>query len=246
MRIAACRLVDRLDDPGLDPRLVQILVDSKSDPYLRRCALAAIADPDLRRLELLAWLDRDGPAALTEDAELFEADLPGDFVRTWRVVGYFDPSAAGETPPAPEASGDLDRRFEGRSGDLGWEERQTHRDGYLDLLGLDTDPVLAEHALAYAEVWLRSPIAGEVPFTLGTDDGCVFFVNGEPVVVDTGSHGATPLQHFGKFAVRVGWNRALLRVENGRGGFGAYLRVLDDKVFTAPRPGPSSESGLGQ
>ena len=100
----------------------------------------------------------------------------------------------------------------------------------------EEDPVLAEAALAYAEVWLHTSENRTVPFTLGTDDGCVLLLGETEVLVDTGTHGADPLQHYGRLPLRRGWNRVLLRVENGRGGFGAYLRLLDDDVVVAPRP----------
>jgi hypothetical protein len=236
VRIAACGLIDRLEDDSLDPALQAVIAEPAADRYLRRRALGALADPALRRAQLLAWLDREGPAEFADDAELVLGDLPGDFVRTWRVAGYFDIPAEGEPPPAPEGDGDLDRRFEVRGGEVGWEVRSAREDGTLDLLGLHADPLLAERALAYAEVWMRTDAAREVPFTLGTDDGSILWVGGARVLADTGSHGVNPLRHYGRIPLAAGWNRVLLRVENGRGGFGASLRILDPAVEVAPRP----------
>ena len=239
VRIAACRLADRLDSPSLDAALVPILDRAEADPYERLSSLIALTDGTLRRDKLLESLDRDGRAVLAEGSAILKADLPGDFVRKWRVAGYFELPAEGETP-APEVGGSgetwLDRRFLGKGGEIGWEIRETRSSGYLDLLGLARDPLLAERALAFAEVWAYVKESREVRFTLGTDDGCVFRVNGHEFVVDTGSHGADPLAHTGKIPLEAGWNRLLLRVENGRGGFGAYLRLLDDEVLLSPTP----------
>ena len=45
------------------------------------------------------------------------------------------------------------------------------------------------------------------------------------------------LQHFGRAQLAAGWNRVLVKVENGAGGFGLYFRVLDDRVRAATDPG---------
>lgn len=244
VRIAACGLADLQDDPELDDSLLSIVDDRSSDDYLRVRALVAVADPSVRRGKVLEWLERRGAEPLRAFDETRSIELPGRLVRSYRVLGYLDVPADGAPSPAPETEGPLDRTFAVRGGESDWRTRETRSNGYLDLLGLHDDPTLAEHALAYAEVWVESDGPRSVPFALGTDDGCVFLVNGESVVADTGTHGADPLQHFGRLALRDGWNRLLLRVENGRGGFGAYLRILDDRVRIAPRPDtePTSHS----
>ncbi len=238
VRIAACRLADRLDSSSIDSELRRILDNPTADPYERVSALLAVTDRDLRQQWILEVIDRDGPQVIAEASAVLESDLPGDFVRTWRVLGYLEVPAAGARPTVEE-EGDLDRRFLGKGGEIGWEIRETRSNGYLDLLGLQRDPLLAETALAYAEVWAYVESARAVRFTLGTDDGCILIVNGTEIVVDTGSHGANPLAHAGRLPLETGWNRVLLRVQNGRGGFGAYLRILDDQAIVSTRPSDS-------
>ena len=94
----------------------------------------------------------------------------------------------------------------------------------------------AERAIAYAEAWITVSEARSVRFTLGTDDGCVLFLNGEEILRDTGTHAADPLAHSGMLSLKPGANRLLLRVQNGRGGFGAYLRLLDSEIQVAAQP----------
>ena len=69
-----------------------------------------------------------------------------------------------------------------------------------------------------------------------TDDGCRLWVGGELVFEDSARRGASPLQQIGTLELRGGWNRVLLGVENGTGGFGAYFRILDDAVTASAQP----------
>ncbi len=233
-RLAACSLIDRLNQSQFDRELVTLITDRAHDADLRARALQAISEKAVRSDQLLRWLSREGPADLAGAGEWVNHDLPGDFIRKWRVVGYFpvspDPDSNAVSGASPEEDGSLDRRFLGKGGERGWEVRETRRSGYLDLLGLVDDPLLSENAFAYAEVWLHSDREQEIPFTVGTDDGCVLFLGSQQIYVDTGTHGADPLAHFGQLPLVTGWNRLLMRVENGRGGFGAYLRLLDPTI----------------
>ena len=90
--------------------------------------------------------------------------------------------------------------------------------------------------MAFAQTWLKAPADGTYGYTLGTDDGCRLWVGGEVVYESADRRGASPLQHVGRLELRAGWNRVLLGVENGVGGFGAYLRILDDAVTSSARP----------
>jgi len=232
--LAACSLIDRLNKSQFDRDLIALVTDPAHDADLRVRALQAISESRERSAQLLSWLTREGPTDLASAGEWVKSDLPGDFIRKWRVVGYFPVSpesdSSVEIGTSPEKDGPLDRRFLGKGGEQGWEVRETRRSGYLDLLGLVDDPLQSEKAIAYAEAWLYSDREQEVPFTVGTDDGCVLFLGSQKIYVNTKTGGADPLAHFGQLPLTPGWNRLLLRVENGRGSFGAYLRLLDPTI----------------
>ena len=116
-----------------------------------------------------------------------------------------------------------------------WREVSAGAGGYLDLRALDDRPEVVENAIAYAQVLLHSPTAREVPYALGTDDGCQLWVGDELVHEDNTRHGAQPFQHLGTLHLEAGWTPVLIKVENGSGGFGLYFRVLDDAVRSAVR-----------
>ena len=100
------------------------------------------------------------------------------------------------------------------------------------------EPNAGENSIAYAQTWLHSPTDRQVRYTLGTDDGCRLFVNGELTYEDNRRHGANPFAHFGVVAVKKGWNRFLVKVENGGGEFGLYLRILDESVTYSREKAP--------
>ena len=233
VRLAALHLIDRLDDASFDTAVAA--ASETGDVVTRVFALRAIHDRPTQTGALLRAIDRDGMATLSKSGYAIDDLIPGDFVRKWRVLGYFNPTAEGKRP-TPETATNPDQRFIGKTGEAAWEVRETRRNGYLDLLGLVDDPVAAEQALAYAEVWITVPEARTVRFTLGTDDGCVLFLNGKEILRDTETHAADPLAHAGTLDLVPGPNRLLLRVENGRGGFGAYFRILDNEIKVDHQP----------
>jgi hypothetical protein len=100
----------------------------------------------------------------------------------------------------------------------------------VSLLGLDPEPVRAEQAIAGAQTWLITDAPREVVFTMGSDDGCRVFLNGQLVLQDDEEHGASPLQHVGRLALDAGRNHLLVEVRNGWGNFGLYFRILDDEI----------------
>ena len=44
------------------------------------------------------------------------------------------------------------------------------------------------------------------------------------------------MQHLGRAKLAAGWNRVLIKVENGTGAFGLYFRPLDERVRAAAAP----------
>ncbi|HUU10028.1 MAG TPA: hypothetical protein VM431_05755, partial [Phycisphaerae bacterium] len=95
---------------------------------------------------------------------------------------------------------------------------------------------LHTNAIAYAQTWLHAPEDRSVYFALGSDDGCRMWLNGDLLHEDNTRHSADPFRHLGRLPLRAGWNRVLLKVENGTGDFGLYFRVLDNEIRTAAEP----------
>ena len=163
------------------------------------------------------------------------------FVEDWLVLGYLpapEPAGSIEGGFDPEGPFEPDASWPGKGDQpLRWREVQTGADGYLDLRRFGPDRDLAPDSVAYAQTWLCGEAAGWVDYTLGTDDGCRLWVNGERILEDAERHAADPLQHLGRLRLKEGWNRVLLEVSNHSGSFGAYFRILDEDIrWSARRP----------
>jgi len=225
-RLAAARAAERTADASLLDPLRAAWTARGEDSYLGLALLRArraCGDPDLER-DLTAWLAGDPERAERFDFEVAGV-LEGSFVTDWAVAGY-DPSPEAGTVlassggPAPE--------------DGAWTAAEASESGYLDLRQID--PSACENAIAYAQTWVRAPAAGDYGYTLGTDDGCRAWVGGRLLAESGARRGASPLQHIGQVRLEEGWNRVVIAVENGSGGFGLYFRILDDAVTASARP----------
>jgi len=239
--LAAARCAEFLAQDDLAPDLHAAWERSQDDLYVSLALLrAARACRDEGfTAGLSAWFERWGDERERYDDELAQL-VPGRYVSDWMVIGYFPSPEAGallEHAFGPETNADTAAAHEGLDGEsVRWRAAGVREDGFLDLRGLDPLEERGENAIAYAQTWLRAPADGSYTYTLGTDDGCRLWVNDELVFEDPARRSASPLQTIGELELRAGWNRVLLGVENGTGGFGAYLRILDDAVTARAQP----------
>jgi hypothetical protein len=97
-------------------------------------------------------------------------------------------------------------------------------DRVVDLQALYKDDT--DLKVAYGEI--ESPRDEVVQASFGSDDGAAVWVNGERVhrLVTVGRPVSPDADHF-EVALRAGTNRVLVKVENGNGGWGFALSVLD-------------------
>ncbi|MBI5366329.1 MAG: hypothetical protein HZA54_04775 [Planctomycetes bacterium] len=149
---------------------------------------------------------------LREDPELPRPGFAGGFVRAWRVAGPFDneqdegftrDDVPAADPPVAE-----------------WRR-------VADAETLDFLPLFErkENVSAYAHVYLKPGAPGPARLWLGSDDGVRAWLNGE-LVHDRHAH--RPLkrdQDRVDVELEGGWNRLLLKVDQGGGGWAATLRV---------------------
>lgn len=70
-----------------------------------------------------------------------------------------------------------------------------------------------------------SPDDRGAPLLLGSDDGV--WVNGELVHTNPAYRAAAPDQDRVPVRLKKGWNKVLLKVLQGAGGWGYYLRFAD-------------------
>jgi hypothetical protein len=247
VRLGGARAAERLAAASLASAvggaLDRALDASPPDPFLAVSLLRALAACDASRLEarVVSFLERADPGSVTRYRDDLEPLLPGSFVTEWRTVRYFpnpSPDTLVTTDFGPEAEdGSARESFEGKGGaPVGWTEATASSSGYLDLRPEGEPREIGENAIAYAEIWLEAPEDREVLYALGTDDGCRLWVNNELLFEDNTRHGANPLAQVGRMRLRAGWNRVLVKIENGAGGFGLYFRVLDAEVRSVREP----------
>ncbi len=228
-RLAAARAAERSAHKALAPALAVARRRARQDPYADLAMLRAHAacDPDGARAALLALLDEEDQRTLKRyDAEVARL-LPGQPVTEWRVCGPYRKANLKvllDFPFPPETSAELPWRAASADPDT----------GYLDLLALRTETERLEQCALYCEATVHSPDDREVRAALGTDDGCRMWVNGEVVLEDRGQHDAAPMAHSPRIKLKKGANVIRFKVVNGTGGYGVYLRILDDAVNQHP------------
>jgi alpha-mannosidase len=157
---------------------------------------------------------------------------------TYEVLHYEDAFARdllpGETCAEPR-SGDL---CDGRS----WAEVPT-QNGALDLES-GSVPIKGrrEVCAAYVFTWVRSESGQDATLLLGSDDGCIAWLNGEKVFETRDFRGLTPDQDAVPVKLESGWNRLLIKVVNGELGFGVSVKVRAAAPvdFAVDNPNPRS------
>ena len=80
---------------------------------------------------------------------------------------------------------------------------------------------------AYAFVQVHSPDAREAVLAMGTDDGHRVWLNGHEVATDPGCHGVGLDAFRYPVSLDEGWNRLLVKVYDGGGGWGLVTRFYE-------------------
>ena len=132
-----------------------------------------------------------------------------------------------------------------------------------DLVNLNAAPfynAVHENAVTYCQVYVKnskgSDIAGAY-LGIGSDDGCKVWWNGGVVGSDVvGRAVSADADFWGPITISNGWNRLLIKVENGGTGHGVYARfanadrtALTDRAhlsfYTTDSTAPSQPGSLG-
>ncbi len=241
VRLLTARAAETLADSALLDPLLRSCEQSGQDPYLQVALLRACSTCAPARFQAVAFafLDRNGAEVSQRYGEELMGRVPAQPVREWQAVGYFanpERNSLTTTIYEPEATAS-EASFTAKSGvPVSWRMLRASAEGYLDLKRLSREVSQANDAIAYAQTWVHSPDERSARFALGTDDGCRMWANHELVYEDTSRHAAKPFSHVGKLPLRRGWNRVLLKVENGVGDFGVYLRFFDDELTARATP----------
>lgn len=152
-----------------------------------------------------------------------------NFAIDWNIIGPFDAPDMSYLSMAfpPEKETELSKSYLGKNNQtITWKQIKALPSGYVPLNQLFQ---YKEQVVAYGLTYLYSPEDREVTLLLGSDDGVKLWVNNELVHTNPAYRGAYPDQDRVKVKLRAGWNKILVKVLQGAGGWGFYLRIPDPK-----------------
>jgi hypothetical protein len=107
--------------------------------------------------------------------------------------------------------------------DLAWRTIRPDAKGYVDLMAFHGDA--GNKSLSYLYRAIESTIAQDAEILIGTDDGCVVFVNGKEVLRENVTRAAAPEQNRVKVKLKAGKNEVLIKIANGNNPHGMYFAL---------------------
>lgn len=154
-----------------------------------------------------------------------------DFITDWYVIGPFDNPVGGFDTEGlmisypPEQEFDLEKSCLGKDGiDVKWQRIPADEKGYVDLAKY-VNP--NDWAVAYALTYIWSPDERSINIFSGSDDGIRIWLNDELVHHHLVKRGPIPDNDRAAGALKQGWNKLLVKVEQGEGWWGFYARIPD-------------------
>jgi len=149
------------------------------------------------------------------------------FISEWNIIGPFDApdmTYLQQSYP-PETEIDLRKSYSGKlNNKIGWKKIQAEESGYVRLERL-LEP--NEQAIAYGLAYVFSPEARQALILVGSDDGVRVWLNDNLIHDNPAYRGAYPDQDKVQADLKKGWNKLLIKVQQGGGGWGYYLRFVD-------------------
>ena len=149
------------------------------------------------------------------------------FITEWNLIGPFDAPDMDSlyTVYPPEKVIALDKRYPGKGNqEVAWRKIRAEPSGYVRLTELIKPN---EQVVVYALGQVFSTGLVETYILLGSDDGVRIWLNDELVHSNPAYRGAYPDQDSVKVSLRKGWNKVLVKVLQGAGGWGYYVRFVD-------------------
>jgi hypothetical protein len=151
------------------------------------------------------------------------------FITDWSLIGPFQAADMNDlqTVYPPEEEADFTKKYSGKNGvEVGWRTIQASPAGYVRLDELVRPN---EQVLAYGLVYVLSPDDRQATILLGSDDGIRVWVNDELVHTNPAYRPAAPDQDRFSVNLKKGWNKVLVKILQGAGGWGYYFRFSDPK-----------------
>jgi hypothetical protein len=165
-----------------------------------------------------------------------EVTVPVDdsYLQCFHLIGPFDntDNKGFDTVYPPEKEIDFTKSYPGKGGEARWQTTEWT----LPVTAAGPAPVFIslvsrfephENVVAYSVTYLWSPDARDVVFSLGSDDGCALWVNGDKLFSHPQQRGAAPGQDHVPARLRAGWNTVMMKIAQLPGDWGFYLQVTD-------------------
>jgi len=149
------------------------------------------------------------------------------FIQDWNLIGPFDApdmSFLQKSYP-PENETILTQKYEGKNSKIvEWVNMKTEPSGYMRLEDRIDPP---EQGIIYGLVYVHTPEAIETHMLIGSDDGVRIWIGDELVHTNPAYRGCYPDQDQIPVRLKAGWNKLLIKVLQGGGGWGFYVRFID-------------------
>jgi hypothetical protein len=225
VRIGAAR--GAAGDPRFAETLESALIDESTSDRAAVAVLQSLAvtAPKKANERLQEFITNRGIETLRNLGAKGIDDVAGPAPRHWLVAGPY---------PGTDDLESFARSFsiltappKTNGGTQGWELKRTRPNGLLSFLEISAEPSATENAIAVAAGWIMCPRALTATIAFGSDDGAVVLVNGETILLDRTTHGASPFGSILQVPLRQGPNQVTIAVENGSGDFGFHFRPLD-------------------
>ncbi|MBN1489350.1 MAG: HEAT repeat domain-containing protein [Phycisphaerae bacterium] len=231
--------IGRVVDPTVTELLPQVRPWMATDGVRTDAAMAAGALamrlPESQKEEAVAVLTEavalrpDNTRAMVKHLRALGVDIDlardAGCVTSWWFIGPFtgDDAATWKTAYFPEKDVDLAAGGEADGKTFAWKHHRTQDfDGIVNLW----DAVGAEnHAVAYAYAEIIVAEAQDVVLRLGSDDGIIVWLNGEPVHANPGPRACSPDQDRAAAHLTAGTNRILVKVQNRGSQWAFCLRL---------------------
>ena len=153
------------------------------------------------------------------------------FIKEWYIIGPFDnPMGVSDTEGLlivypPEKEIDLGKSYQGKNGiQVKWQPITADEKGMVDFATY-LKPV--DWTVAYALTYVWSPDERDTKIFAGSDDGIRIWLNDELVHHNLVKRGPIPDNDKAVGLLKKGWNKLLVKVEQGEGWWGFYLRIPD-------------------
>ncbi|UCE42527.1 MAG: DUF2961 domain-containing protein [Candidatus Aminicenantes bacterium] len=155
--------------------------------------------------------------------------IPSDqrFITDWNLIGPFNAPDMSflQTAYPPEREIDTKKTYRGKGNiPLRWEKIQAEPSGYMRLENRITP---SERGIVYGLVYVFSPDKRDAFMQVGSDDGVRLWLNKELIHTNPAYRGAYPDQDRIPVSLKKGWNTLLIKVLQGGGGWGYYVRFVD-------------------